>query len=303
MVTNICADKLLSYSCSIVPDRVHAKPGLGYIKVCDPREKFLIPPVYLHKPLLVISQCKPLITPIARTDGIRMTSTGRCRVETDLALNMANLIELEGGDVAGQCLGVGSGCGKEVFAAVRRKDDVGPVHVRIGDAGRDEGKRSVAEHRGVRLLVDDIFCKSVAGFHKSIKVLAGRVNCYPPWVIIGRRGHYITDHLEFASDVILSVRPDAVGPHVGGIEIGLGWIKDHAVDGALVAVLVVLYIGLKGPGAVNGEDVAEASMFVERVAIDVIGWKLGGEKEDSPGPCAFITGLGWTLVRSRSSLT
>ena len=55
-------------------------------------------------------------------------------------------------------------------------------------------------------------------------------------------------------------------------EIGLGRIKDHAVDGALVAVVVVLYVDLDATVGVDGEDIAEASMFVERVAVDVIGW-------------------------------
>jgi len=152
------------------------------------------------------------------------------------------------------------------------KDDVGPVHVRVGDTGRDEREHSEREYRGVRLLVDDIFCESVAGFHKSIEILARRVNCYPPWVITGRRGVYVTDQLEFASGVILLVCPDTVGPHVGRVEIGLGRIKDHAVDGALVAVVVVLYVDLDATVGVDGEDIAEASMFVERVAVDVIGW-------------------------------
>lgn len=46
---------------------------------------------------------------------------------------------------------------------------------------------------------------------------------------------------------------------------------------------VVLDVGGDGAGGGGGEDVAVARVGVEGVAVDVVGWFLGGEDEDCAG--------------------
>lgn len=68
----------------------------------NPRKIVFVPAIDLHEPLLVIGQGQPFVAPIARTDCIRMATTGRGGVETKLPLNTACGTEPEGGDVAGE---------------------------------------------------------------------------------------------------------------------------------------------------------------------------------------------------------
>lgn len=80
--------------------------------------------------------------------------------------------------------------------------------------------------------------------------------------------------------------PELVGAEVGGVEIRLGGIKDHAVDAAVGLVLVVLDVGGEGAGGgVDGEDGAVAGVVVEGVAVDRVGGFPGGEEEDGAGVC------------------
>ena len=79
------------------------------------------------------------------------------------------------------------------------------------------------------------------------------------------------------------MHPELVGGQVGGVEISLRQIKDHAMDASVGLVGIVLGIGLQGAGCADREDVAEAGMLVEGVAIHGVRWLLGGEEEDGTG--------------------
>lgn len=87
-------------------------------------KELFVPPVDLDEALLIIGQSQPLITPGARANGVGMSTTGGCRVETDLALDITRLTELERCDVSCQIGRVRSRCCKEVFAALRPEHDI-----------------------------------------------------------------------------------------------------------------------------------------------------------------------------------
>lgn len=84
----------------VVPDGVHTKTRLLDIAMSNTAKELLVPPVDLDEALLIIGQSQPLITPGARANGVGMSTTGGCRVETDLALDITRLIELERCDVS-----------------------------------------------------------------------------------------------------------------------------------------------------------------------------------------------------------
>jgi hypothetical protein len=49
------------------------------------------------------------------------------------------------------------------------------------------------------------------------------------------------------------------------------------VDGRLLAIFVVLYVLCKATIFVGGEDAAMTSVFIEGIAVDIVGRLLGGE--------------------------
>lgn len=118
---------------SIIPNSIHPKPLLPNLQPGDPRQVFLMPPVNLDTPLLIIRERKPLIAPRTRAHSIRVPTTRRRRIEKNLALNRTHVANFERRDVAGEGWRVGARGREEVLAGRREKDDVGPVHGRIGD--------------------------------------------------------------------------------------------------------------------------------------------------------------------------
>lgn len=90
----------------------------------------------------------------------------------------------------------------------------------------------------------------------------------------------------------LLVRPDLVGPHVGGVEVLLIFVEDHAVNGGVVLVGIVLDVLLQTAGLVDGEDIPVAREIVERVAVDVVGRLVGGEDKDGASLGVSIVGFG-----------
>lgn len=90
----------------------------------------------------------------------------------------------------------------------------------------------------------------------------------------------------------LLVCPDLVGPHVGGVEVLFGFVKDHAVDGGVVLVRVVLDVLFQAAFLVNREDVSVACKVVERVAIDVVGRLVGSKNKDGTSLGSSIVGFG-----------
>jgi hypothetical protein len=87
--------------------------------------------------------------------------------------------------------------------------------------------------------------------------------------------------------------PYSVRPHVCTVEVGFIGVEDHAMDGRLFAVLVVLYVLGKVSGRVDGEDVAVTRVVVERIAVHGIGRLLRWEKEDSASLGIGIVGFGY----------
>lgn len=86
-----------------------------------------MPAIDLYKALLVIGQGQPFVAPIARSNGIGMPATCWRGVKAQLPLNIACRTEPEGGEVAGEVERIGARGGKEVFTAVREKDDIRPI--------------------------------------------------------------------------------------------------------------------------------------------------------------------------------
>ena len=129
-------------------------------------------------------------------------------------------------------------------------------------------------YRHVCLFIDHIDPKPVPRFHQDVQVLPIRVQLHPPGVVpLGCVD--APDKGEMSCLAVLLVRPDLVGPHVGGVEIGLAGVEDHTVNGRVGAVLVVLDVRLHATVLIDGEDIPVACVFVEGIAIDVVGWLLG----------------------------
>lgn len=88
------------------------------------------------------------------------------------------------------------------------------------------------------------------------------------------------------------MRPQLVGREIGGVEVGLGWVKDHAVDARVWLVGVVLRVLCERTTLADGEDIAVASMVVEGVGVDVVRWLARGKEEDGTGVCGSVAGFG-----------
>lgn len=231
----------------IIPNSIHTEPWLLNTTSCHPRQKLILPPIHLHPPLLIIRDSQPLITPIARRHGIRVTSAGRRWVQANLPLDAPARPELERSNVPRQIEAVGPRRGKEVLAREAQRAHVGTVQAlaRVGVLGRDPGRDEwVAVVRVDGCMggwVDDILAQPVAGFHQGVEVLACGVDGDPARVVawIGR----IDRADEFDGAIwVLAVRPQLVGCEIGGVEIGLGWVKDHAVDARVGLVGVILRV-------------------------------------------------------------
>lgn len=88
------------------------------------------------------------------------------------------------------------------------------------------------------------------------------------------------------------MRPQLVGREIGGVEVGLGRVEDHAVDACVGLVRVILRVLCKCSRLADGKDVAVASMVVERVGVDVVRWLARGEQEDGAGVCGSVASFG-----------
>jgi hypothetical protein len=137
----------------------------------------------------------------------------------------------------------------------------------------------------LRLWINHILAQSIPCLHQRIQIVPTGMHLHPSRVVFRRRRLRIA-HRRQRAVVSFLVTPNSVRPHVCRVEVGLGKIEDHAVDGGLRAVFVVLNIGFQGAIGVSVEDVAEASVLVKGVAIDAVGWFAGGQDEDSA--CAGI---------------
>lgn len=147
-------------------------------------------------------------------------------------------------------------------------------------------------NRHMRLRINHILANAITSLHKRIQVLPTLMHLHPSRVVLLSRRLYMSDQLHCAV-VFLLVTPDPVRPHVCRVEVVLFGVEDHAVDGCLRAVLVVLDELLDAAVFVDGEDVAEAGMLVEGVAVDAVGGFFGGEAEDGAGAGVCLICFGW----------
>lgn len=145
---------------------------------------------------------------------------------------------------------------------------------RIGDVSKD---------RLVSALINHIHCQSVTSLHQGIQILATRVHLNPTRVITRMRSLKTIEQSQLTSLSILFVCPDFVGLEIGGVEVGLGRIKDHAVNASVGIILVVLDILIKGTILGDGEDVSIAGVLVEWVTVDIVWGLVGGQNEDGAG--------------------
>lgn len=143
----------------------------------------------------------------------------------------------------------------------------------------------------LRLRINHVLAQAVPALHQRVQILSAGVHLHPSWVVFGLRRLCVSNCLHAALVVNFLVAPDTVCPHVCAVQVCLGRVEDHAVDGRLLAVLVVLDVLLHGARLVDGEDVAIAGVVIEGVAVHGIGSLLRGEVED--GAC-----LGVGVVRS-----
>lgn len=278
----------------VIPDGIHTKAGFGDPHPCHAAKMLVLPAVNLQPALLVVGDGDPLITPIARRDGVAVAAARRGGVETDLLLDGAAVAQAEGGDVALQVEAVGAGRGEQIAAGARQGAHVAAVHgVVAGDAGRNQGVAVVRVNGQVRVRVDDVLAQPVARLHQGVQVLARRVHGHPARVI-ARRGRVDGPHERQLAAVaaVLAVHPQLVGLEVGRVQPRLGRIEDHAVDARVGLVLVVLDVLGQGAARRGGENGTVAGVLVEGVAVDGIRWLLGGQEEDGAGVGFCRCGLG-----------
>lgn len=89
----------------------------------------MLPTVYLQPALLIVCNGHPFIAPITRRNGIAVSPTRRCRIQTDLPLNAPAGRKRKGGDVPGQVEAVGArgckqGSARSARASRRRRGTV-----------------------------------------------------------------------------------------------------------------------------------------------------------------------------------
>lgn len=94
------------------------------------------------------------------------------------------------------------------------------------------------------------------------------------------------------------MRPDLVRPHIGGVQVLFLRIEDHAVNSGPLVKLGILNVLSQPTLRVNAVYVEEASMIVERVAVDVVGCFLCGEDKNGSGLGVAIVCSCWRSVRS-----
>lgn len=103
------------------------------------------------------------------------------------------------------------------------------------------------------------------------------MHLHPSWVVFLAFRFRETNCLKPSLLVNLLVAPNAIRPHISAVQIRLSRVKNHAVDGGLVAVFIVLNIRLERTIIVYAEDIAEAGIVVERITVDVV-WRFSTRK-------------------------
>lgn len=177
-----------------------------------------------------------------------MSSTRRCGIQTDLALNNTILAKLERRDVSRQVEAVCTGRGEEIPARVGQRTDIRAVlRPAVGDTRRDQREVAVGVHGQVGGRVDAVLAQAVAVLHEGVEVLARGVHGHPAGVVALIRTVDTADKLDLGGvGARLPVDPELVGLEVGGVEVRLRGVEDHAVDARVVLVRIVLDVFLEG---------------------------------------------------------
>lgn len=121
-----------SWGSLIVPNGVHSESLLRNIHTRHASQLLVAPAVHLDKSELVIAQCHPLVSEIAGAHSVGVTAASGCRVDEELALNLAVRAELEGSNVAGDVEVVRPSCGEQVLAALGAECNIATVFVAWG---------------------------------------------------------------------------------------------------------------------------------------------------------------------------
>ena len=131
--------------------------------------------------------------------------------------------------------------------------------------------------------IDQVLGEGIAVLHQRVEVVSRRVHGQPARLVVWVWSVKAADCANETGVWVLGVAPQFVGPHVGGVEVRLGWVEDHAMYGRCGRVVVVLDVFFQRAGAVDAEDVAMPGVVVEGVAVDVEGRLLSGEEEYGAG--------------------
>lgn len=170
----------------------------------------------------------------------------------------------------------------------------------------DQGIGQAREDRAVRLLVNHVHHESIPGLHQHVQVPA--MQLHPPRVV-PRVGRVDGSHDRQQTLLVLAMRPDLVAVQVGGVQVRLGGVEDHAVDAARLLVGVVLDILVQAAGGGHGEDVAVAGVVVEGGPIHVVRGLLCRQHEDGAGVgvgacgpiCVIINTMSHAFERKHSA--
>ena len=106
-------------------------------------------------------------------------------------------------------------------------------------------------NRQLSLRINHVLAEAVSPLHQGVQVVTGWMHFYPSGVVLWRGCFGVADCVQSALVVNLLVAPNSVCPHVCAVEVGFRGVKNHAVDGRLVAVLVVLDVLLDVPGGID----------------------------------------------------
>jgi len=138
----------------------------------------------------------------------------------------------------------------------------------------------MCKYRTLRLLINNINRQPISRFHQHIQIRPIQRN---PSRMIPRIRRIYTSYQSQLPVLALPMRPDLVGAEIGGVQVRLAGVEDHAVNTGLGGVRVVLDVGGEGAGGCDGEDVTVPGVVVEGVSVDGIGGLFGGEDEDGAG--------------------
>ena len=124
--------------------------------------------------------------------------------------------------------------------------------------------------------------------------MAAGVDGDPAGMVAWCRCINAVDQCEETSFRVLFVSPDFVCTHICRVQVCFCGVEHHAVNTRVRVYFEVLHVFVYFAGLGDGEDVAEARVFVEWVTVDVVGWFVASEDED--GACVCVGGVGHCYI-------